>query len=96
MAETFTSLLHGFSIALTPLNLLWGFIGTMLAIYSAFCFSCYAVMLRWGQRTDMSVALIWNAIYLVIVTGLIILLPTALRDSHGVHDFAIGWRDFGL
>ena len=71
-------------------------VGTLLALYSAFCFSCYAVMLRWGQRTEMSVALIWNAIYLVAVTGLIILLPTALRDSHGPQDFAIGWWNFGL
>lgn len=72
------------------------FIGTLLALYSAFCFSCYAVMLRWGQKTDMSVALIWNAIYLVVVTAAIILLPTALRGSHGVQDFAIGWWNFGL
>lgn len=72
------------------------FVGTLLALYSAFCFSCYAVMLRWGQKTEMSVALIWNAIYLVAVTGLIILLPTALRDGHGVADFAIGWRNFAL
>jgi len=33
MTETFVSLLHGFSIALTPLNLLWGFIGTMLGTF---------------------------------------------------------------
>ena len=33
MIETFSSLLHGFSIALTPLNLLWGFIGTMLGTF---------------------------------------------------------------
>ena len=33
MAETFTSLLNGFSIALTPLNLLWGFIGVMLGTF---------------------------------------------------------------
>ena len=33
MVETFTSLLHGFSIALTPLNLLWGFIGTILGTF---------------------------------------------------------------
>jgi DME family drug/metabolite transporter len=72
------------------------FVGTLLALYSAFCFSCYAVMLRWGQRTDMSVALIWNAIYLVAVTAMIIVLPTALRDSHGLQGFAIGWRNFGL
>ena len=71
-------------------------IGTLLALYSAFCFSCYAVMLRWGQKTDMSVALIWNAIYLVIVTAAIILLPTALREGHGAWDFAIGWWNFGL
>jgi putative tricarboxylic transport membrane protein len=25
--------MHGFSIALTPLNLLWGFIGTMLGTF---------------------------------------------------------------
>jgi TctA family transporter len=35
MAETFTSLLNGFSIALTPLHLLWGFIGVMLGPESA-------------------------------------------------------------
>jgi len=72
------------------------FVGTLLALYSAFCFSCYAVMLRWGQKTEMSVALIWNAIFLVAVTGLIILLPTALRETHGAQDFAIGWWNFGL
>lgn len=72
------------------------FVGTLLALYSAFCFSCYAVMLRWGQNTDMSVALIWNAVYLVAVTALIIMLPTGLRESHGLQDFAIGWRNFGL
>jgi drug/metabolite transporter (DMT)-like permease len=72
------------------------FIGTLLALYSAFCFSCYAVMLRWGQKTDMSVALIWNAIYLVLVVGLVILIPTGLRDTHGIQDFAIGWHNFGL
>src|SRR5574341_346467 len=33
MAETFTSLMHGFSIALTPLNLLWGFIGVTLGTF---------------------------------------------------------------
>ncbi|MFO1133015.1 MAG: DMT family transporter [Hyphomicrobiales bacterium] len=72
------------------------FVGTLLALYSAFCFSCYAVMLRWGQKTDMSVALIWNAVYLVLVVGLVILLPTPLRATHGVADFAIGWQNFGL
>ena len=71
-------------------------VGTVLALYSAFCFSCYAVMLRWGQKTEMSVALIWNAIYLVAVTGLIILLPSGLRETHGLQDLAIGWWNFGL
>src|SRR5919201_1850187 len=33
MAETFHSLLHGFSIALTPFNLLWGFIGVILGTF---------------------------------------------------------------
>ena len=72
------------------------FVGTLLALYSAFCFSCYAVMLRWGQKTDMSVALIWNATYLLLVVGLVILIPTGLRATHGLQDFAIGWHNFGL
>ena len=67
------------------------FTGSLLALYSAFCFSCYAVLLRWGQRTEMSVALIWNAIFLVLVTGLVLLLPTGLRDSVGFGSLAIGW-----
>jgi putative tricarboxylic transport membrane protein len=33
MAETFHSLLHGFSVALTPFNLLWGLIGVMLGTF---------------------------------------------------------------
>lgn len=69
--------------------------GTLLAIYSAFCFSCYAVLLRWGQKTDMSVALIWNAIYLILVSGLVILLPTGVREVHGLEQFSIGWWNLG-
>ena len=33
MAETFHLLLHGFSIALTPLNILWGFTGVVLGTF---------------------------------------------------------------
>ena len=68
--------------------------GTALALYSAFCFSCYAVLLRWGQKTEMSVALIWNAIYLILFAGAVMLLPTGLRDGPGIEAFAIGWRNF--
>lgn len=71
-------------------------IGSLLALYSAFCFSCYAVLLRWGQKTEMSVALIWNAIYLMLVAGIVMLLPTGLRETHGLQDFAIDWWNFGL
>ncbi|WP_373502474.1 DMT family transporter [Aestuariivirga sp.] len=71
------------------------FTGTLLAIYSAFCFSCYAVLLRWGQKTEMSVALIWNAIFLILVTGLVMLVPTGLRETTGLESFAIGWWNAG-
>ena len=70
------------------------FTGSVLAIYSAFCFSCYAVLLRWGQNTEMSVALIWNALYLILISGLVIALPTSLREAHGLGQFAIGWHNF--
>ena len=33
MPDAFNSLLHGFSIALTPINLLWGFIGVTLGTF---------------------------------------------------------------
>lgn len=69
--------------------------GTLLAVYSAFCFSCYAVLLRWGQRTEMSVALIWNAIYLILVSGLVLLLPMGLSKATGFEAFAIGWQNMG-
>ncbi|MBI2718803.1 MAG: EamA family transporter [Rhizobiales bacterium] len=71
-------------------------IGTVLAIYSAFCFSCYAVLLRWGQKTEMSVALIWNALYLILVSGLVILLPTPFHATAGISEFAIGWANFAV
>lgn len=65
-------------------------IGTMLAIYSAFAFSCYAVLLRWGQNTDMSVALIWNAIFLISTSLAVMLLPTGLREFSGISQLSIG------
>lgn len=65
--------------------------GTALALYSAMCFSCYAVLLRWGQKTEMSVALIWNALFLIAVSGAVIALPVGLRSSAGLPDFAVGW-----
>jgi DME family drug/metabolite transporter len=58
--------------------------GTLLAIYSAFCFSCYAVLLRWGQKTDMSVALIWNL-------GATVLMG-AIQLTLGLVLFTIGSR----
>ena len=69
--------------------------GTLLALYSAFCFSCYAVLLRWGQRTEMSVALIWNAIFLILMSGVVLLLPTGLSAASGLSAFAIGWWNAG-
>jgi len=66
-------------------------IGAIISIYSAFCFSCYSVSLRWGQRTDMTVALIWNALILIAVTATVLLLPTGLREQHGTQEFLIGF-----
>lgn len=70
------------------------FTGTVLAIFSAFCFSCYAVLLRWGQKTEMSVALIWNAIFLIAVGAVVLLVPMGLRAETGLAQFAIGWGNF--
>lgn len=71
-------------------------VGTALAIYSALCFSCYAVSLRWGQKAEMSVALIWNALFLIVIAALAILLPTGLRATHGFADFAVGWWNLAM
>jgi drug/metabolite transporter (DMT)-like permease len=65
------------------------FTGTALAIYSAFCFSCYAVLLRWGHKTEMSAALIWNALYLIAVSGAVLMLPTGLRSGSGLGAFDV-------
>ena len=68
-------------------------IGTALAIYSAFCFSCYAVLLRWGQNTEMTVALVWNALFLIAVSTFVLLVPTGLREMTP-QPFLIGWGNF--
>jgi len=68
--------------------------GTALALFSAFCFSCYAVLLRWGQKTEMSTALVWNALYLIVICAIVMLLPTGLATESGFAQFAIGWRNF--
>jgi DME family drug/metabolite transporter len=71
-------------------------IGTGLAIYSAFCFSCYSVLLRWGQRTDMSVALIWNAIFLIVVSAIVLLAPAGLRPATGLDQLNIGLANLAI
>jgi drug/metabolite transporter (DMT)-like permease len=68
-------------------------IGTALAIYSAFCFSCYAVLLRWGHNTEMTVALVWNAVFLIAVSTFVLLVPTGLREMTP-QPFLIGWKNF--
>ncbi len=53
------------------------------------------MLLRWGQKTEMSVALIWNAIFLFMVAGTVLLVPTGLRAETGLASFAIGWWNAG-
>ena len=67
--------------------------GTVLAIYSAFCFSCYAVLLRWGKASDMNVALIWNALFLILVSAAVLGIATPLRPGSGLAAFAVGWSN---
>jgi drug/metabolite transporter (DMT)-like permease len=71
-----------------------GFNGNVLALYSAFCFSCYSVLLRWGQKTDMTASIIWNAIFLILFSAAILLLPNPLRQVTGFHTLPVGWWNF--
>jgi drug/metabolite transporter, DME family len=70
------------------------FVGTLLALFSAFCFSCYSVLLRYGQQSDMTVALIWNALFLSALCLIALLAPTPLRDAFGPGELAVGWYNF--
>jgi drug/metabolite transporter, DME family len=69
------------------------FVGSILALYFAFAFACYSVLLRWGQKTEMVVAQIWNALFLITFGGIVLLLPTPLRESSGFEAFALGWHN---
>jgi drug/metabolite transporter (DMT)-like permease len=71
-------------------------IGAALAIYSAFAFSCYSVLLRWGQNTDMNAALIWNALFLIVVSAIVLMVPNPLRSGSGLAEFNIGLDNFLL
>jgi len=71
-------------------------VGIILALYSAFCFSCYSVLLRWGHKTDMTVAVIWNAVYLIIFSGAVMFLPIPLRGAHGLDSLAVGWQNLAV
>jgi len=93
----------GMLIALTGLAIMLvggpgggSFVGSILALYAAFAFACYSVLLRWGQNTEMIVAQIWNALFLLPLAGMILLLPTPLRDTHGFDVLAIGWHNLLL
>jgi drug/metabolite transporter (DMT)-like permease len=70
--------------------------GSALALVSAFCFSCYSVLLRWGQNCDMTVAQIWNASFLIVFSLAVIFLPIPLRDGDGAEALLIGWYNVPL
>ena len=93
----------GMMIALVGLGIMLGggpgggsFVGSVLALYSAFAFACCSVLLRWGRRSEMIVAQIWNAFFLISFTGVVLLLETPLRDSAGTHALMIGWHNVPL
>lgn len=69
------------------------FVGSILALYSAFAFACYSVLLRWGQKTEMIVAQIWNALFLIVFGAIVLMLPTPLRDTSGFEALVIGWHN---
>ena len=87
-------------IALGGLSvMLWGttgggFNGNVLALYSAFCFSCYSVLLRWGQKTDMTASIVWNAVFLILFSTVILIIPNPLREGGGIVDLKVGWWNF--
>jgi drug/metabolite transporter (DMT)-like permease len=82
--------------------MLWGspgggtVIGIVLALYSAFCFSCYSVLLRWGQRTEMIIAVLWNVLLLALVSAAALLIPNPFREVVGPEQFLIGWWNLPL
>jgi drug/metabolite transporter (DMT)-like permease len=44
----------------------------------------------------MTVAVVWNAIFLLIFSGAVLLAPIPLREAHGVVTLAIGWHNLGV
>ncbi|MGH6875252.1 MAG: EamA family transporter, partial [Aestuariivirgaceae bacterium] len=59
-------------------------------------FSCYSVLLRSGQKTDMTASIVWNAVFLIVFSGAVLVLPTDLREGGGFGDFAVGWRNLAV
>jgi len=72
-----------------------GVTGAVLALYSAFCFSIYSVLLRWGQHTDMTASIVWNGLFLILFAGVVLFVPNPLRDGiSGIEALAVGWWNF--
>lgn len=69
------------------------FAGTAFAMLSAFFFSVYSVMIRTRPSADMTVAVVWNGLFLLVLTTLVLLTPTPLREGFGPQAFAIGWAN---
>ena len=72
------------------------FVGSVLALYAAFAFACYSVLLRWGHNTEMVVSQIWSALFVIAFSTIVLLLPTPLRDAHGFGGLTIGWHNLLL
>jgi drug/metabolite transporter (DMT)-like permease len=44
----------------------------------------------------MNASIVWNALFLILLSALILLVDTPIRSGAGLDQFAIGWRNLAI
>jgi DME family drug/metabolite transporter len=88
--------LAGMAIVLFGSSSSGSLIGSGLAIFSALCFSVFSILLRRGRGSDMTIALVWNALLLIVASAIVMLFPTGIRSGFGLAEFNIGLLNIGI
>ncbi len=73
-----------------------GMIGNTLALYAAFAAAAFSVMLRWGADVDMMPAIFYAGLFGAAVSFVCLLLPMPWRETWGVAELTLPWRDIAI
>lgn len=68
-------------------------LGNTLALYSALCFACYSVLLRWDRKNELTPSVFWSGAIVMIVAAAMLWFESPPGVASWISSFAINAVD---